>query len=156
MQAETVVPDATSGTSRRGDKPRQAAGPLSTLQLVIIGSILFVALAVVTASLRMTERSIERAVAQREAAARFLAEELRALRMMAMSAESPVAARLYLGIEECFQKTVAVPFADGDAASHRYILSTCAEMELGRLHAQGGAAMAEKGRSILKELALAR
>ena len=153
MQAETAVAD---GTSLRGDKPLRAAARLSTLQLVIIGSILVVALAVVTASLRMTERSIERAVAQREAAARFLAEELLALRMMAMSAESPVAARLYLGIEECFQKTAAVPFADGDAASHRYILSTCAEMELGRLHAQGGPAMAEKGRGILKELALAR
>ena len=153
MQAESAV---ANDTSLRGDRPRQVAAPLSTLQLVVIGSILVVALAVVTASLRMTERAIERAVAQREAASRFLAEELAGLRMLAMSSESAVPARLYLGIEECFHKTTAVPFASAEAAAHRHALSTCAEMELGRLHAQGGAAMADKGRATLSQAGLSK
>jgi hypothetical protein len=77
---------------------------------LVIGIIVGVAaLAVVVASLRMTEHAIDKAVAQREAAGRFLASELSVLRMMAMTSQSPVPARLYLGIEECFQKSVAVP-----------------------------------------------
>jgi len=39
---------------------------------------------------------------QREAADRFLASELAVLRIVAMSSDSPVPARLYLGIEERF------------------------------------------------------
>ena len=83
---------------------------------------------------RMTEGAIDRAVADHEAASRF-ASELTVLRMMAMSSDSPVPARLYLGIEECFYKTVAVPFENEPAGR---TLVTCAQMELGRLHAQGG------------------
>ena len=54
------------------------------------------------------ERLPGRAVAEREAADWFLASELAVLRIMEMSSESPVPARLYLGIEECFAKSVAI------------------------------------------------
>jgi hypothetical protein len=69
-----------------------------------------------------------------------------------MSSESPVPARLYLGIEECFRKSVAVPFDSPEAG--RFTLAGCAEMELGRLHSQGGAAMADKGRAVLRDVSL--
>ena len=72
-------------------------------------------------------------VAEREAADRFLANELAVLRIIAISSDSPVPGRLYLGIEECFGKSV---------------------VELGRLHAQGGPAMAEKGRALLSQIGL--
>jgi hypothetical protein len=107
---------------------------------------------VLTASLRMTEGAIDRAVAEREAANRFLASELAVLRMMAMSSNSPVPARLYLGIEECFAKSVAMPFESEQAG--RRTLVNCAQIELGRLHAQGGPAMAEKGRALLAQTGL--
>ena len=125
---------------------------LSNIGLAIAGVVVIVALVVISASFRMTERAISRAVAEREAASRFLAEELSGLRLMAMSSESPVPARLYLGMEECFKKNVAVPFAGDEAA--RRIVAACAEMELGRLHAQGGPAMAEKGRGVLAQVGL--
>jgi len=126
--------------------------PLRGYWLAIAGIAVVVAVAVVTASLRMTEGAIDRAVADREAADRFLARELAVLRIMAMSSDSPVPARLYLGIEECFDKSVAIPF-EGDEAGRR-TLAACAQMELGRLHAQGGPAMAEKGRALLSEIGL--
>ena len=84
--------------------------PLRGYWLAIAGIAVVVAVAVVAASLRMTEGAIDRAVAEREAADRFLANELAVLRIMAMSSDSPVPARLYLGIEECFGKSVAIPF----------------------------------------------
>jgi len=120
--------------------------------LAIAGIAVVVAVAVVAASLRMTEGAIDRAVAEREAADRFLANELAVLRIMAMSSDSPVPARLYLGIEECFGKSVAIPF-EGEEAGRR-TLAACAQMELGRLHAQGGSAMAEKGRALLSQIGL--
>jgi len=126
--------------------------PLRGYWLALAGVGLVVAVAVVTASLRMTEGAIDRAVADREAADRFLARELAVLRIMAMSSDSPVPARLYLGIEECFDKSVAIPF-EGDEAGRR-TLAACAQMELGRLHAQGGPAMAEKGRALLSQIGL--
>jgi hypothetical protein len=126
--------------------------PLRGYWLAIAGVVLVVALAVVAASLRMTEGAIDRAVAEREAADRFLANELAVLRIMAMSSDSPVPARLYLGIEECFGKSVSIPF-EGDEAGRR-TLAACAQMELGRLHAQGGPAMAEKGRALLSQIGL--
>ncbi|MFL6570743.1 MAG: hypothetical protein ACJ8G4_03230 [Burkholderiales bacterium] len=125
---------------------------LSGYRLAIAGIAVVVALAVVAASLRMTEGAIDRAVAEREAAERYLASELAVLRIMAMSSDSPVPARLYLGIEECFGKSVAIPF-EGDEAGRRTLLA-CAQMELGRLHAQGGPAMAEKGRALLSQIGL--
>jgi hypothetical protein len=125
---------------------------LSGYRLAIAGIALVVALAVLTASLRMTEGAIDRAVAEREAANRFLASELAVLRMMAMSSDSPVPARLYLGIEECFAKSVAMPFESEQAG--RRTLVNCAQIELGRLHAQGGPAMAEKGRALLAQTGL--
>ena len=134
--------------------PGENTSAISNFHLVIAGIAVVVALAVISASLRMTERAIGRAVEQREAATRFFASELSGLRMLAMSSPSPVPARLYLGIEECFQRSVAMPFSSADVAAHRRIVANCAEMELGRLHAQGGPAMAEKGRGTLKELAL--
>ena len=125
---------------------------LNNLGLAIAGVVVIVALVVISASFRMTERAISRAVTERETASRFLADELSVLRLMAVSSESPVPARLYLGIEECFQKNVAVPFESPEAG--RRMLAACAQMELGRLHAQGGAAMAEKGRGVLSQVGL--
>jgi hypothetical protein len=125
---------------------------LNNLGLAIAGIVVIVALVVISASFRMTERAISRAVTERETASRFLADELSVLRLMAMSSESPVPARLYLGIEECFQKNVAVPFESPEAG--RRMLAACGQMELGRLHAQGGAAMAEKGRAVLGQVGL--
>ena len=127
---------------------------LSNVGLAIAAVVVIVALVVISASFRMTERAINRAVLEREAAGQFIAEELSGLRLMAMSSESPVPARLYLGIEECFRKSVAVPF-DSQEAGKRMV-AACAEMELGRLHAQGGAAMAEKGRGVLAQVGLLR
>jgi hypothetical protein len=135
-----------------GSKSRSKDSPLRGYWLAIAGVVLVVALAVVAASLRMTEGAIDRAVAEREAADRFLANELAVLRIMAMSSDSPVPARLYLGIEECFGKSVAIPFG-GDEAGRR-TLAACAQIELGRLHAQGGPAMAEKGRALLSQIGL--
>lgn len=131
---------------------KEQAKALSRYWLAIAGVVVVVALAVVTASLRMTEGAIDRAVAEREAADRFLANELAVLRIMAMSSDSPVPARLYLGIEECFGKSVAIPF-QGEEAGRR-TLAACAQMELGRLHSQGGPAMAEKGRALLSQIGL--
>ena len=126
--------------------------PLRGYWLALAGVGLVVAVAVVAASLRMTEGAIDRAVAEREAADRFLANELAVLRIMAMSSDSPVPARLYLGIEECFGKSVAIPFEGNEAG--RRTLAAGAQMELGRLHAQGGPAMAEKGRALLSQIGL--
>ena len=148
-----------AGTASRdavgGEKPlrkEMAQRPLKGYWLAIAGIAVVVALAVVAASLRMTEGAIDRAVADREAADRFIASELAVLRIMAMSSDSPVPARLYLGIEECFGKSVAIPF-EGEEAGRR-TLAACAQMELGRLHAQGGPAMAEKGRALLAQIGL--
>lgn len=148
-----------AGTASRDDvgseKPLQkdkANKPLKGYWLAIAGIGIVVALAIVAASLRMTEGAIDRAVAEREAADRFLANELAVLRIMAMSSDSPVPARLYLGIEECFGKSVAIPFESEEAG--RRTLAACAQMELGRLHAQGGPAMAEKGRALLSQIGL--
>src|SRR3954451_19551339 len=147
-----------AGAARRDDvsvagqnSPRKDKA-LSGYRLPIAGIAAVAALAVVAASLRMTEGAIDRAVAEREAAERYLAVELAVLRIMAMSSDSPVPARLYLGIEECFGKSVAIPF-QGDEAGRRTLLA-CAQMELGRLHAQGGPAMAEKGRALLSQIGL--
>jgi hypothetical protein len=112
------------------------------------------AVSVVAASLRMTERAIDRAVAQREAAGRFLANELSVLRTVAVTSKSPVPARLYLGIEECFKASVAMPFNNEDLSAGHHTLVACAEMELGRLDAQGGAAMANEGSGTLKQIGL--
>jgi hypothetical protein len=147
MQGAAVPREGLAGAK----SPRKAK-LLTGYRLAIAGIVLVVALAVIAASLRMTEGAIDRAVADREAASRFLASELTVLRMMAMSSDSPVPARLYLGIEECFYKTIAVPFENEQAG--RRTLRTCAQMELGRLHAQGGPAMAEKGRAILAQIGL--
>jgi len=158
QDAGAAVPrDDVAGTraSREelaGFKSARKGKVLTGYRLAIAGIALVVALAVITASLRMTEGAIDRAVADHEAASRFLASELTVLRMMAMSSDSPVPARLYLGIEECFYKTVAVPFENEPAG--RRTLVTCAQMELGRLHAQGGPAMAEKGRALLAQIGL--
>jgi hypothetical protein len=112
------------------------------------------ALAVIIASVRMSERSINLAVEAREAPARFLANELGALRLMALTAKSVVPARLYIGMEECFTARAPIPFNDEQLALARQTLATCADMEIGRLNAQGGAAMAAQGRQVLRQAAL--
>ena len=128
-------------------KPRRAPHVL----LVIAAMVAVAALAVVTASVRITERAVARAAEAREAPARFLAEELTALRLLAMTSASVVPGRLYLGIEECFRKNAPVPF-DADIARHG--LAACAEAELGRLYAQGGAALEQRGREFLAQAAV--
>jgi hypothetical protein len=147
--AETASRDAVVAGAKSSGKDHKA---LSGYRLAIAGIAVVVALAVVAASLRMTEGAIDRAVSEREAADRFLASELAVLRIMAMSSDSPVPARLYLGIEECFGKSVAIPFESDEAG--RRTLVACAQIELGRLHAQGGPAMAEKGRALLSQIGL--
>jgi|SRR5690242_316900 hypothetical protein len=134
-------------------KPLPAARKpaLSEFQLAIAIMIAIAALAVVIAAVRMTDRGIYRAVEEREAPERFLANELAPLRFMAMSATSGIPGRLYLGIEECFKARVAMPFSADDLALGRQTLATCADMEIGRLEAQGGAAMAERGRAVLRD-----
>jgi hypothetical protein len=147
---------AEAGTTLAAKVPARSAKPLTNFHLAIVGIALVATLAVVPASLRMPDRAIGAAVAQREAAGRFLAGELSVLRIMAMTSESPVPARLYLGIEECFQKNVAVPFDGDNLAAARHTIALCAEMELGRLHSQGGAAMADKGRAVLRDIGLTK
>lgn len=58
---------------------RDEVATLSNFHLVIAGIAVVVALAVISASLRMTERAIGHAVEQREAATRFFANELSGL-----------------------------------------------------------------------------
>src|SRR5512138_3637259 len=108
-------------------------------------------LAMAMATVRMTDRAVYEAVEAREAPARFLADQLGALRLLAMTSPSPVPARLYLGIEECFMARVAVPFDQEHLPLARQTLGTCADMEIGRLYAQGGAGLAEQGRRILEQ-----
>jgi hypothetical protein len=134
-------------------KPSPAAGKpaLSQFQLAIAIMIAIAALAVVIAAMRMTDRGMYRALEAREAPERFLANELAALRFMAMSATSAIPGRLYLGIEECFKARVGVPFSEADVQFGRQTLATCADMEIGRLEAQGGATMAERGRAVLRD-----
>ena len=124
---------------------------LSQFQLAIAIMIAIAALAVVIAAMRMTDRGIYRALEEREAPERFFANELSALRLMAMSSTSAIPGRLYLGIEECFKARVAVPFRADDIALGRETLAACADMEIGRLEAQGGATMAERGRAVLRD-----
>jgi hypothetical protein len=112
------------------------------------------ALVVIIASVRMSERSVNLAVEAREAPARFLANELGALRLMALTAKSVVPARLYIGMEECFTARAPIPFNDEQLALARQTLAACADMEIGRLNAQGGAEMAEQGRHVLRQAAL--
>ncbi|HVL34286.1 MAG TPA: hypothetical protein VM489_01310 [Burkholderiales bacterium] len=129
---------------------------LTPFQAAVLAILAVAALAVVVASLRISESAITREVERREAAGRFLAEELVSLRITAMTATSGVPARLYLGIEECFKARAPVPFAGAEPAAVRQIVASCAEMELGRLHAQGGAARAEHGRSVLRQTGILR
>ncbi|HET7364122.1 MAG TPA: hypothetical protein VFJ70_11195 [Burkholderiales bacterium] len=139
-------PDALAQTVRK---------PVVTrFQLVLAVMCAVAALAVVIAAVRITDESMNRAVDAREAPERFLRNELSALRLMAMSSPSPVPGRLYLGIEECFKQRVAVPFDDEHLADAKQTLATCADMEIGRLYAQGGAALAERGRSVLRDAAV--
>src|SRR3954470_8817790 len=98
--AGTAIRDEAVAGGKSSGKDKALSG----YRLAIAGIAGGVALAVVAASLRMTEGAIDRAVAERETAERFLASELAVLRIMAMSSDSPVPARLYLGIEECFGK----------------------------------------------------
>ena len=110
-----------------------------------------IGLSVLSASVRITDRAVARAVEDREAPARFLAEELSALRLLAMTSASVVPARLYLGIEECFRKSTPVPF---DSQIARQSLANCADAELGRLHAQGGATLERRGSEFLLQAGL--
>src|SRR4051794_16754944 len=144
------VPPAPSTVPAPAKPRRMAPKPsLTQFQLALAIMLATAALAVVIAAARMTERTVYQAVEAREAPARFLADQLGALRLMAMTAPSPVPGRLYLGIEECFKARVAVPFDDEHLPLARQTVGTCADMEIGRLYAQGGAALAEQGRRIL-------
>ena len=143
--------DAASAPKRA----RARRKPVVTqFQLAVAAILAIVALAVVIATVRMTDRAVYQAVEAREAPARFLADQLGALRLLAMTSPSPVPARLYLGIEECFMARVAVPFDEEHLPLARQTLGTCADMEIGRLYAQGGAALAEHGRRILEQASI--
>jgi hypothetical protein len=133
--------------------PAQASrkSVVTRFQLALAVMFAVAALAVVIAAMRVADQSMYRALEAREAPERFLAGELSALRLMAMSSASPVPGRLYLGIEECFRARVAVPFDDAQVADAKQALATCADMELGRLYAQGGARLAEQGRDVLRQ-----
>lgn len=131
--------------------PAPAAAHVSPVLVVIAALVAVAALAVITASVRITDRAVARAVEAREAPVRFLTEELVALRLLAMTSASVVPGRLYLGIEECFRRDAPVPF---DAHAARHSLAACAESELGRLHAQGGAELESRGRQFLAQAAV--
>ena len=124
---------------------------VTKFQLAITIMLAVAALAVVIAAQRVTDGAIYRALEAREAPERLLASELSALRLLAMSSSSPVAGRLYLGIEECFKARVAVPFDEKHVADGKQVLAMCADMEIGRLYAQGGSALAAQGRSVLRQ-----
>ena len=126
----------------------RAGEALKPFHLVIAAMVAVAALLVVMASLRLTDEAVTRTVDEREAPARFLAEQLGTLRLVAMTSTSVVPARLYLGIEQCFRDRAPIPFDEGAARS---TLGTCAELELGRLQAQGGARMAAEGKTVLGE-----
>jgi hypothetical protein len=128
---------------------------VTQFQLAMAAILAVAALAVVIAAVRVTDQSIYRAVEAREAPERFLAHELGALRLLAMSSSSPVPGRLYLGIEECFKARVPVPFDEKGVADAKQALATCADMEIGRLYAQRGSAMAEQGRAVLRQAGVA-
>ena len=146
------VPAAPSTVPAPAKPRRMAPKPsLTQFQLALAIMLATAALAVVIAAARMTDRTVYQAVEAREAPARFLADQLGALRLMAMTAPSPVPGRLYLGIEECFKARVAVPFDEEHLPLARQTLATCADMEIGRLYAQGGAARAEEGRRLLRQ-----
>lgn len=132
-------------------RPAARKPAFSQFQLAIAVIVAVAALAVVMAAMRMTDEAVYRAVEARQAPERFLADELSALRLMAMSDRSVVPARLYLGIEECFKSRAAVPFDEENLAPARQTLAICADMEIGRLYAQGGLAMAEEGRRVLQQ-----
>jgi hypothetical protein len=144
------APANDAATAPRPARARRKPA-VTQFQLAVAGILAVVALAVVIATVRMTDRAVYQAVESREAPARFLADQLGALRLLAMTSPSPVAARLYLGIDECFKARVAVPFDDEHLPLARQTVDTCADMEIGRLYAQGGAALAEQGRRILEQ-----
>jgi hypothetical protein len=146
-ELEIVMP--TNGRAQPASERRSSEN--TTFQIAIGAIIAVAALSVVIASLRMTDRAIDRAVAQREAANRFLAEELSTLRAVAVTSRSPVPGRLFLGMEECFRRGVALPFDTEDVAHGKRLIRECGEIEIGRLYAQGGGAMADEGRRILQE-----
>jgi hypothetical protein len=141
--------DAATPAAKRARAPRKPV--VTQFQLAMAAIVAIAALAVIIATVRMTDRAVYQAVEAREAPARFLADRLGALRLFAMTSASPVPARLYLGIEECFKTRIAVPFDDEHLPLARQTLATCADMEIGRLYAQGGASLAEQGRRILEQ-----
>ncbi len=78
------------------DAPAPAARKpvITQFQLTVATIVAVAALAVVIAAQRVTDGAIYRALEAREAPERFLASELGALRLMAMTSPSPVAGRL--------------------------------------------------------------
>jgi len=149
------VGDLPAPANDAATAPKRARAPrkpvVTQFQLAMAAIVAIAALAVIIATVRMTDRAVYQAVEAREAPARFLADRLGALRLLAMTSPSPVPARLYLGIEECFKARVAVPFDEEHLPLARQTLETCADMEIGRLYAQGGATLAGQGRRILEQ-----
>ena len=147
-EAPASAASVPASPKRRRATPKPA---LTQFQLALAAMLAIAALAVVIAAMRISDRAVYRAAEAREAPARFLANELGALRLFAMTAPSPIPARLYLGIEECFKARVPVPFDDEHLPLARQTLATCADMELGRLYAQGGAPLAQEGGRVLRQ-----
>lgn len=128
---------------------------ITQFQLALAIIVAVAALAVVVAAQRVTDGAIYRALEARDAPERFLTSQLSALRLMAMSSPSPVPARLFLGIEQCYKERVAVPFNEERLAEAKQALATCADMEIGRLYAQGGPRLAAQGRDVLRQAGVA-
>ncbi|MFN2644799.1 MAG: hypothetical protein ABR570_07410 [Burkholderiales bacterium] len=148
--ADLPVPSTAPATAV-ASTPAECKRALTQFHLALATIVAIAALAVVIAAVRITDRALYRAVEAREAPARFVTDELRGLRLMAMTAASPVPARLYLGIEECFRARVAVPFDEEHRPLAQQTHGTCADMEIGRLYAQGGAKLAAQGRLVLRQ-----
>jgi hypothetical protein len=144
----SVQATGTGAIAPRNNRPRRG---LSDFQLAIAAMVGIAALLVVIAAGRLTDQAVYRSVEERQAPNRFLVEQLGALRLMAMTSTNIVPARLYLGIEECFRMRMPMPFDEAAAGSG---LAACADMEIGRLQAQGGARMAEEGARVLRDASL--
>src|SRR5690242_18533013 len=119
------LPAPANDAATAPKRSRARRKPVVTqFQLAVAAILAILALAVVIATVRMTDRAVYQAVEAREAPARFLADQLGALRLLAMTSPGPVPGRLYLGIEECFKARVAVPFDDEHLPLARETLAT--------------------------------
>lgn len=137
----------------RKNKPPEK---LTAAQIAVAVALGIVAISIIAASMKTSDRATMAATIASEAPNRFLAAELAQLKAAAIRGDSRIAARLYFGIEECFKSTHPVPLDPEDLEPARTALSACARNQLGALHAVGGPAMAAEGEAFLSNLGLLR